>query len=91
MRCKKIHELSTTGSSTTISETRAKKKKALENFFYSSYDEVLFYRSSKVGVQHRHCFAKKELVRNIKDCHAHEHRQFERLFEVSDLNVAKRG
>ena len=90
MRCEKIlHDHSTTGSSTTISETRA--KKALENFFSSSYNEALFYRSSKVGIQHRHCFAKKELVRKIKDCHAHEHRQFERLFEVSDLNVAKRG
>ena len=52
-----LHDLSPTGSLTTISETWA--KKALENFFYSSYDEALFYRSSKVGVQHRHCFAKK--------------------------------
>ena len=68
-------------SPTTISETRA--KKALKNFFYSSYDDALFYRSSKVGVQHRRCFAKKQLVMKIKDCHALVHRQFEKLYEVS--------
>ena len=43
-----LHDLSPTGSSTTISETRA--KRALKNFFYSSYGEALFCHSSKVGV-----------------------------------------